>query len=143
MSITPVPPRRPWIVAAFTERPLTKLVALVMALVIWVVVRSEETTEVILTVPMTVSFDGAIEAASSVPDSVQVVVTGRLRELLKLRASLPVVRRRFDEESPRRMRVSLGPGDVEFPVGVQASAREVRPSSFQLSLRPRVAEGAR
>jgi hypothetical protein len=98
---------------------------------------------VILTVPMTVSFDGAIEAASSVPDSVQVVVTGRLRDLLKLRASLPVVRRRFDEESPRRMRVSLSPGDVEFPVGVQASAREVRPSSFQLSLRPRATEGAR
>ncbi len=126
MSIPPVPARRPWIVGAFTERPLTKLVALVLALVVWVVVRSEETTDVVLTVPMVLSLEESMEMAFPVPDSVQVVVTGRLRELLKLRTSSPVVRRRFDDAAPRRVRVSLRPEDVEFPVGVQAAAREVR-----------------
>ena len=138
-------PRRHWIAAALTEHLLTKLLALALAILIWAVVRSEETTEVVLTVPVVLILDPSLQFDGRVPDSVQVVVTGRMREVLKLRASPPVVRRRFDEETPRRMRVTLVPADVEFPVGVQATARDVRPASFTLALRPRTAtpDGAR
>jgi hypothetical protein len=59
--------------------------------------------------------------------------------VLKLRTNPPVLRRRFDEDTPRRMRVTLLPADVEFPVGVEATARSVRPTSVTLSFRPRPA----
>ena len=139
MAITgePTTPRRPWIVSALSERLLTKFIAIMLAIVVWGIVRSEETTEVVLTVPLIVVLDPSLELASTVPDSVGVVVTGRVREVLKLRTSPPVVRRRFDDETARRLRVTLGPDDVEFPVGVQAAAREVRPASFTLTLRSR------
>lgn len=135
------PLRRPrhWMVAALTERIPTKLAALVLALVLWVVVRGEETTEIEIGARFVPVVEGSLELTGNVPDSVQVVVTGRRREVLKLRANPPVVRRRFDEDTPRRLRVSLQVSDVEFPVGVEARARELRPSAFTLSFRPRAA----
>lgn len=139
----PAPLRRPWLVAAFTERLPTKLVALMLALVLWVVVRGEETTEIVMGARFLPLVDETIELTGSVPDSVEVVVTGRRREVLKLQANAPVVRRRFDEDTPRRLRVTLQPADVEFPIGVEARAREVRPSLITLNFRPRTAGGDR
>ena len=85
MAITgePTTPRRPWIVSALSERLLTKFIAIMLAIVVWGIVRSEETTEVVLTVPLIVVLDPSLELASTVPDSVGVVVTGRVREVLK------------------------------------------------------------
>lgn len=135
------PLRRPrhWLVAALTERLPTKLAALLLALVLWLVVRGEETTEIEIGARFVPVVEGPMVLTGEVPDSVQVVVSGRRREVLKLRANPPVVRRRFDEESPRRVRVTLQPADVEFPVGVEARARELRPSAFTLTFRPRPA----
>jgi hypothetical protein len=125
--------------AAMTERLPTKLAALLLAFVLWAVVRGEESTEIIIGVRFVATVDSTLMLTGPVPDSVQVVVTGRRREVLKLRANPPVLRRRFDEDTPRRMRVNLLPTDVEFPVGVEATARSVRPASVTLSFRPRPA----
>jgi hypothetical protein len=102
-------------------------------------VRGEESTEIIIGARFIATVDSTLMLTGPVPDSVQVVVTGRRREVLKLRANPPVLRRRFDEDTPRRMRVNLLPTDVEFPVGVEATARSVRPASVTLSFRPRPA----
>lgn len=126
---------RPRLVAAFTERLPTKLAALVLAVLLWAIVRGEEPREVVLTVRFAPIVDGAVELTAGAPDSVQVVVSGRTRELLKLRTQPPVVRRRFDDGTATRVRVTLQPSDVEFPLGVQATAREVRPNALDLRFR--------
>lgn len=129
--------RRNSFVSAFTERLSTKLAALLLALIVWVVVRGEETTEIMIGARFITTVDSTLELTGPVPDSVQVVVTGRRREVLKLRANPPMLRRRFDEETPRRVRVTLLPSDVEFPIGVEATARSVRPAAVTLNFRPR------
>lgn len=134
MSAAAAPRSR--IVAAFTERLPTKLAALVLAVLLWALVRGEEPHEVVLTVRFAPIVDGAMELIGGAPDSVQVVVSGRTRELLKLATQPPVVRRRFDEGTATRARITLQPADVEFPLGVQASAREVRPTTLTLRFRP-------
>jgi hypothetical protein len=134
---TPPVLRRPRLIAAFTERLPTKLVALLLALVLWLVVRGEENTEVMLYARFVPMVDASLELTGDVPDSVQVVVNGRRREVLKLRTNPPVVRRRFDEETARRLRVTLQPSDVEFPIGVDATVRELRPGVITLNFRPR------
>lgn len=127
--------RRGWIVAAFTERLPSKIAALVLATVVWAVVRGEETTEVALFARVLPSIEGTLEVSAITPESVEVVVGGRKRELLKLRSQAPVIRRRLDEEAPRRVRLTLQPSDVEFPLGVEATAREVRPRIITITLR--------
>jgi hypothetical protein len=126
---------RGWLTAALTERVPTKLAALVLAVLLWAIVRGEEPTELVLGARFVPVMDGALELTAGAPDSVQVVVSGRTRELLKLRSQPPVVRRRFDESTPARLRVTLVPADVEFPLGVEALAREVRPNVFTLRFR--------
>lgn len=128
-------PRRAWLVAAFTERIPTKLAALFLAILLWAIVRGEDPTEVVMAVRFAPVVDASLELTGGAPDSIQVVVSGRTRELLKLRTQPPVVRRRFDEGTPERVRITLQPSDVEFPLGVQAVAREVRPAVFTLRFR--------
>ncbi len=132
----PGPKRHP-LVALVTERLPTKIAALLLAFVLWAVVRGEESTEIVIAARFVATVDSTLVLTEPVPDSVEVVVTGRRREVLKLRANPPVLRRRFDEDTPRRMRVTLLPSDVEFPIGVEATARSVRPASVTLTFRPR------
>ncbi len=135
--MNPVPaPRRGRLAAAFTERVPTKIAALMLAVLLWAIVRGEEPTELVMAARFVPVMDGAIELTAGAPDSVQVVVSGRTRELLKLRSQPPIVRRRFDESTPARLRVTLVAADVEFPLGVEATAREVRPNVFTLRFRP-------
>lgn len=130
-------PLAPRIAAAFTERLPTKIVAVFLALVLWLVVRGEESTEVLLWARFVPIVDSSLELTGTVPDSIQVAISGRRREILKLRSSPPIIRRRFDEETPRRLRVTLQPSDVEFPVGVVATVRELRPVNINLTFRNR------
>jgi len=78
---------------------------------------------------------------SAAPLTVQVVVTGRTREVLKLYSNPPVVVRRFDDDTRRSgtVRVTLSPADVDFPTGVEARARDVRPHTFTLTFASRAA----
>jgi hypothetical protein len=101
----------------------------------WAVVRGEESTEVVLYAQVAPVVEGPLEVSAIVPESVEVVVAGRKRDLFKLRSQPPVVRRRFDDAVPQRVRISLQPSDVEFPLGVQATAREVRPRIVTITLR--------
>lgn len=133
MSAAAAPRSR--IVAAFTERLPIKLTAIVLAVLIWAIVRGEEPAEVVMSVPFRPVVDGTLELTGGAPDSVQIVISGRTRELLKLRTQPPVVRRRFDEGTATRLRVTLQPADVEFPIGVEARVRELRPNTFTLRFR--------
>ncbi|MHB1312311.1 MAG: hypothetical protein ACYC3L_09860 [Gemmatimonadaceae bacterium] len=127
--------------AAVTNRWPVKLAALALAVVLWLVVRAEEPTEVVINARFVPLLDSSLVLTSEAPATVEVVVTGRTREVLKLYTNPPVVVRRFDDESLRggSVRVALSPADVDFPTGVEARARDVRPRTFTLTFRSRAA----
>ncbi len=130
--------------AALVHRWPVKLAALALAFVLWFVVRAEEPTEVVLDARFVALLDSTLVLASGAPTTVQVVVTGRAREVLKLYANPPIVVRRFDDETRRGepVRVTLSPADVDFPTGVEARARDVRPRVLLLTFASRTANGA-
>lgn len=116
------------VVAAFTERLPQKAAALFFALVLWVIVRSEEPVERV--VPVHVSFLLETDSGDAVPERVPAVsarVVGRARDLVKLASVPPEVRRSVEVRARDTVRLELRPSDVELPTGVQAVVREVRP----------------
>jgi len=127
--------------AAVTDRWPVKLAAIALAVVLWLVVRAEEPTEVVLNARFIPLLDSSLVLTSAAPLTVQVVVTGRTREVLKLYSNPPVVVRRFDDDTRRSgtVRVTLSPADVDFPTGVEARARDVRPHTFTLTFASRAA----
>jgi hypothetical protein len=129
------------VLALLTDRLPTKLAALFLAIVLWVVVRGEEPTEIIIGARFVATVDNSLEVTGPLLDSVQVIVSGPRWEVLKLRANPPVVRRRFDADTPARLRVTLLASDVEFPVGVEAIAKSIRPAVVTLNFRPRRRSG--
>jgi hypothetical protein len=140
--VRPPEQRKGVVLALLTDRLPTKLAALFLAIVLWVVVRGEEPTEIIIGARFVATVDNSLEVTGPLPDSVQVIVSGPRWEVLKLRANPPVVRRRFDADTPRRIRVTLQTADVEFPIGVQATAKSIRPAAVTLNFRPRVRGGS-
>lgn len=134
-------PRKSVVMALLTDRLPTKLAAIFLALVVWVIVRGEEPTEIIIGARFVATVDNSLELTGPLPDSVQVIVSGPRWEVLKLRANPPVVRRRFDADTPRRIRITLSTSDVEFPIGVDATAKSIRPGAVTLNFRPRTRPG--
>jgi hypothetical protein len=129
--------RKSLLVALATDRLPTKAAAVFLAVVLWIVVRGEEPTEIIIGARFVATVDNSLMLTGPMPDSVQVIVSGPRWEVLKLRANPPVVRRRFDADTPRRIRVTLLPSDVEFPIGVEATAKSIRPAAVTLNFGPR------
>lgn len=124
--------RRPlgeMLTAAFTERLPQKTAAVFFALVLWVIVRSEEPIERM--VDVRVSFQLETDSGDAVPERVPKVtarVVGRARDLVKLTTTQPEVRRSVEVRALDTVRLELRPSDVELPAGVQAVVREVRPT---------------
>lgn len=123
-------PRR-WLVAAFTERLPYKAAALFLALVLWLVVSAEEPTEDLVPVRVALLLDSSLTLVSPRP-VVQALVVGRGRELLKLYATPPVVRRVLPADVDDSVRFDLRPVDVDLPEGIDAIVRDVQPRMFVL-----------
>lgn len=126
--------------AMATARLPLKLAALFFALVLWLAVSAEEPTEEWVDVRVALVHDSSVTLVDSVP-SVQALVVGRGRDLLKLYTTLPVLRRVIDADTASRLTLSLRPGDVDLPSNVDARVRDVRPSA--MSLRVRITESRR
>jgi len=141
----PREPERPRGLAAwralFVDRWPVKLAALALSVTLWLVVRSEEPTEVVLHARLVVLLDSGLVLTVPAPATVDVVVSARAREVLKLYGNPPVLVRRFDDETRRGVpvRVALSPADVDFPAGVEARARDVRPRALTLTFAARPA----
>ena len=119
---------------AFTERLGYKAAAIFFSIMVWAIAREDETTEELLPVRFAARVDSAV-TLEDVP-AVRALIVGRGRELLKLRTSLPVVRRSFGAETADSVRLDLRASDVELPGGVDAVVREVHPRSLVLRFRP-------
>lgn len=78
--------------AATTEHLPAKFSALFFAMVLWVIVRSEEPSEAWIDVHLALTLDSTV-TMSAQPPTVQALVSGRGRELLKLYSASPQLRR--------------------------------------------------
>lgn len=123
-------PRR-WLVAATTERLPYKAAALFLALVLWLVVSAEEPTEDLIPVRVALLLDSSLTLESPRP-TVQALVVGRGRELLKLYAAPPVIRRVLPADVHDTVQFELRPVDVDLPEGIDAIVRDVQPRTIML-----------
>jgi hypothetical protein len=120
--------------AAFTERLGYKAAALFFALVLWLVVSTEEPAEQLVPVRLSLELDPSVELAGERPQ-LRALVAGRGRTLLSLFDTPPVVRRAFGANAPDSVRIFVRPGDVELPPGIEATVRDVQPRSVLLRFR--------
>ncbi|MDQ6831670.1 MAG: hypothetical protein M3081_22675, partial [Gemmatimonadota bacterium] len=116
------------LVAIFTERLHLKAAALLFAVLLWVVVSADEVVEELVKVDVALTLDSSIELRAPLPQ-VRALVVGRARELLKLYANPPTVRRRLTAEVPDSMLLEIRPGDVDLS-GVDAQVREIEPRAI-------------
>ena len=117
-----------------TERLGYKAAALFFALVLWLVVSTEEPAEQLVPVRLSLELDPAVELRGERPQ-LRALVAGRGRTLLALFDSPPVIRRGFGANVPDSVRIVIRPGDVELPPGVEATVRDVQPRSLLLRFR--------
>jgi hypothetical protein len=125
------PDRRRKLVALFTHRLPYKASAIFFALVLWLVVSAEEPAEQVVEVRFVPVLDSALRLVGARPE-IRAIVAGPTRELLKLYASPPVVRRAFAPGTPDLVRMELRAGDVSLPEGVSATVLDVRPRALAL-----------
>jgi hypothetical protein len=123
------------LVAAMTERLPYKAAALFLALVLWLVVSAEEQTEDLVPVRLALMLDSGLTLDGPRP-TVRALVVGRGRELLKLYASPPVVRRALPADSPDSVLFELRPVDIDLPSEVDARVRDVQPRTISLHFAP-------
>jgi len=134
---TPQPSRprstvRRRVVAATTERLPLKLAALFFALVLWLVVSAEEAAEELVPVRVVlVPLDSSVQLASPLPQ-VRALIVGSGRELLKLYATPPTMRRVVGRNPPDTLTLELRPQDIDLPPGVEARVRDVQPRAIPL-----------
>ena len=117
-----------------TERLGYKAAALFFALVLWLVVSTEEPAEQLVPVRLTLELDPSIELAGERPQ-LRALVAGRGRTLISLFDTPPVVRRAFGAGTPDTVRIFVRPDDVELPPEVEATVRDVQPRSLLLRFR--------
>jgi len=116
--------------AIATERLGYKAAALFFALVLWLVVSTEEPAEQLVPVRLTLELDPSIELAGERPQ-LRALVAGRGRTLLSLFDTPPVVRRSFGAGTPDSVRIFVRPDDVELPPEIEATVRDVQPRSLR------------
>jgi hypothetical protein len=108
-----------------------KLAALFFSLVLWFMVSAEEPTQEWMDARVVLALDSTVTLQGHVPP-VEVLVVGRGRELLKLYASPPLIRRAVGPNPPNDVALDLGSDDVILPSNVDARVRDVRPRTLAL-----------
>jgi hypothetical protein len=122
------------VIEACTERLGYKGVAFALALALWVAASGEEPAARYVTVRFSPVLDSS-EHLVDPPPPVQALVEGPARELLKLYATPPVLRRTYVSDGGATLHVDLRASDVELPSGVsRLRVRDVRPRRLDLPL---------
>ncbi len=116
--------------SAVTEHLPVKFSALFLAVVVWVIVRSEEPSEAWIDVHLALTMDSSVTMASQ-PPTVQALVSGRGRELLKLYSASPEIRRSVGVDDTV---FAVHPADVFTSNEADVKVLDVRPHLVRLPL---------
>ena len=116
--------------SAMTEHLPVKFSALFFAVVLWVVVRSEEPSEAWIDVHLALALDSNVTLVAA-PPNVQALVSGRGRELLKLYSAWPEIRRSVGADDTV---FAVHPSDVNTPNEADVKVLDVRPHLVRLPL---------
>ena len=119
------------IVHGVTARFPVKFAALSLALSLWIMVSSQEPTEGWVDVKVDLITDSTVSLVGDMP-VVQALVGGRFREILKLHASPPEIRRVVSADTPDQVTLDLRPGDVIVPGNADVRVRDVTPRAITL-----------
>ena len=122
-------PRR--VRAIFTDRLPVKATALFLSVVLWMVVAGEEPSQEAVDVNLELALDSSLVLTSARPN-IRAQVIGSTRELYKLFGTRPTVHRSFSGDVADSVVVTLTPGDVQLPPGVDARVSAVEPQTFTL-----------
>ncbi|HEV7705571.1 MAG TPA: hypothetical protein VGO46_14840 [Gemmatimonadaceae bacterium] len=107
-----------------------KFSALFFAVVLWVIVRSEEPSEAWIDVHLALTLDSTVTMAAQ-PPSLQALVSGRGRELLKLYSAWPELRRSVGVDDTV---FAVHPSDVFTSNEADVKVLDVRPHLVRLPL---------
>jgi hypothetical protein len=118
--------------SAITEHLPVKFSALFFAVVMWVIVRSEEPSEAWIDVHLALTLDSTV-TMSAKPPTVQALISGRGREILKLYSSSPELRRSVAMDDSV---FAVHPADVFTPNEADVKVVDVRPHFVHLPLAP-------
>jgi hypothetical protein len=116
--------------SAVTEHLPVKFSALFFAVVMWVIVRSEEPSEAWIDVHLALSLDSTVTMAAQ-PPIVQALVSGRGREILKLYSTSPELRRSVGLDDSV---FAVHPADVFTTNEADVKVVDVRPHFVHLPL---------
>jgi hypothetical protein len=97
-----------------TERLGLKAIALVLALLLWIVVSLRQPTEGYVRVRVTPVLDSSLVLIGGAPE-VQALVSGRAADLVKLYSMPLVLRRTVSSDAPDTLMLDLTPADVHVP----------------------------
>jgi len=111
-----------------------KLAALVLSLMVWVIIASEETTSALVPVQLELEVPAALALTRPAP-GVRALVIGSGRELIKLYASPPVVRVVIPAgAAPPRWRLAVAPSDIQVPRNAKVSIQDVEPREVEVEI---------
>jgi hypothetical protein len=111
-----------------------KLAALALAVIVWVLVASEETASELVPVQVEVDLPPDVVLAKPAPP-LRALVTGPGRELIKLYSSPLTLRAELPRTAqPPRWRLEVSPANVAVPRTANVTIQDVEPRSLELSL---------
>src|SRR5688500_7892330 len=121
-----------------TERLGLKAIALLIALLLWLVVSARKPTESLVRVLVSPALDSTLVLLDGTTE-VRALVSARAADLVKLAADPPVVRRSVGGDAPDTLVLDLTAADVHVPpeLADQVRVLDVRPRSITLRFETR------
>jgi hypothetical protein len=112
-----------------------------VAVLLWLVVRAQQPSELYLEVPVVPELDSSL-ALLGEPPRVRALVAGRAADLVKLLATPPAVRRTVSGDVPDTLVMDLVPADVHIPAELSNSVHvlELEPRSVMLRFESRTSK---
>lgn len=114
------------ITSLFTENLPIKLLALLLGLVVYAHVYTEQEVESEIAVPLRVSgLPAGLVIDEPVPPTVDLALRGKGKQILKLKIDQPEILVDLSGATPGKIQRMLSPTDVALPVGSQVTVTEI------------------
>jgi YbbR domain-containing protein len=115
------------VIPFFTDHLGVKLLALLLAIVVYAHVYTEQEQEAILRVPLRVTgLPSDLVLLQDPPEEVELAARGSGKQVLKLRVQHPVLLVNLNEVRPGQIQRMLSPLDVALPVGSEVVITDIR-----------------